>query len=244
MEAPGSTTPTRRGLRYWPLISAAAAFLLAALLTLAVVYREADKPFGFEVEWMSELLEHRSQPWTAIALIFDHLGGGIIAIVVVPVALIAALLLARRRWAALFFAISALACVGVTQLLKRVIGRPRPVEILVSADPGSFPSGHSANAAVTATVLALVYPRLRVWVAGAAYTAAMMLSRTYLGAHWISDTVGGLLLGIGLAVILYAPLAVRLRTEAAAIRSNPRTPLSALVRGRPAPPDKATESAD
>lgn len=208
-----SEAEARRRWRHWPVISAGVAFALVALLALAIVYREADKPFGLEVEWMTEIIEHRSQPWTSIALTFDHLGGGIVAIVVVPAVIIVGLLVLRRRWAALFYAIAAVVCVGVVQLLKNVIGRPRPLDILVSADPGSFPSGHSANAAVTATVLALVFQRLRVWILGATYTVAMMLSRTYVGAHWISDTVGGLLVGVGIAIIAYAPLAARLRRE-------------------------------
>jgi undecaprenyl-diphosphatase len=42
----------------------------------------------------------------------------------------------------------------------------------------------------------------------------MAVSRTYLGAHWISDTIGGLLLGAGVAVIVWTPLAYRLAAEA------------------------------
>lgn len=41
----------------------------------------------------------------------------------------------------------------------------------------------------------------------------MMLSRTYLGAHWISDTVGGMLVGVGVAVIIWAPFALALYRE-------------------------------
>lgn len=55
--------------RRWPLVSAITAFVLVAVLALIVVYREANKPFGFEVEWMSELVEHRGEPWTWLALI-------------------------------------------------------------------------------------------------------------------------------------------------------------------------------
>ncbi len=48
---------------------------------------------------------------------------------------------------------------------------------------------------------------------GAVYTVGMMLSRTYVGAHWISDTVGGMLVGAGVAVIVWAPFAYLLYRE-------------------------------
>jgi undecaprenyl-diphosphatase len=211
----------RRLARRGPLVAAFAGFALVALLALVIFYRQANKPFAFEAEWMGEVLEHRAQPWTGIALFFDVAGGGIVAVAVVPAVIVIGLLLYRRPWGALYYATSTLACVVVVQTLKQVIGRPRPVDILVQSDLGSFPSGHSANAAVMAATLAVLFPRLWVLAAGAAYTAAMMFTRTYLGAHWVSDTLGGLLVGVGIAVVVWALLARRLREE----QDRPRSPV-------------------
>ena len=202
--------------RFWPLVSAGLGLALVAALALVIFYRENNKPFGFELEWMGEVVEHRSAFWTAPALVFNYLGGGLLAVLVIPLLGIAALVLFQRRWAALYFATATVASATVVQLLKQLMGRPRPTDILVHPDFGSFPSGHSANAAVLASAFAIIFARTWVWAAGTVYTVAMMLSRTYLGAHWISDTIGGMLVGAGIAVIVWAPFAQRLAAERSA----------------------------
>ena len=207
--------------RLWWVVSAAAALLLVVLLGAVIFYRQADKPFGFEVEWMGELVEARVPVFTALALALNWIGGGISAIVGVPLVIIAGLLLWRRPWAALYFVCATIASALVVLVMKTVIGRPRPTDILVTSDAGSFPSGHSANAALIATTLGIIFWRTWVWIVGAAYTLLMMLSRTYLGAHWISDTVGGMLVGVGLAVIIWAPFAYVLYRE----RHKPHPPI-------------------
>jgi membrane-associated phospholipid phosphatase len=207
------TSPPVRIQRLWPLVSAGIALALVGGLAAVIFYREHNKPFGFELEWMGELVEHRSGFWTTLALVFNAIGGGLLAAIVIPVLLIAGLLLWRRPWAALYVGIGSIASAVLVKVLKQLIGRPRPQDILVSPDFGSFPSGHSANAALLAAVLTIVFARTWIWVVGAVYTIGMMLSRTYLGAHWISDTVGGMLIGVGVAIVLWAPFAYRLYHE-------------------------------
>jgi len=132
--------------------------------------------------------------------------------------------LLKRRWGALFFLIASVVSAGVVQILKNTVDRPRPEQILVTADFGSFPSGHTANAATIAVVLALIVNRWWMWPVGAAYTACMLLSRNYLGAHWLTDTVGGLVLGAAVALIVWAPFAHRLHRETLRKRGVPPAP--------------------
>ena len=139
--------------------------------------------------------------------------GGILGVFIVPLAAIAVLFLLKRRWAALYFAVASVVSALLVQIIKNLVGRPRPEEILVAADFGSFPSGHTANAATMAVALALILRRYWIWFAGAAYVVLMLLSRNYLGAHWLTDTLGGMVLGAGVAVIVWAPFAHRLHLE-------------------------------
>jgi len=201
-----------RTVRFW-LFAAVAALLLAGALAAVIFYREQDKPFGFELEWMHAVARDRNDVLTALALVFDAIGGGWIGVLVIPIGVVVLLLLLRRPWAALYSVVAAAGTAGVVQLLKQLLGRARPEDILVTADYGSFPSGHSANAAALAVVFGVVFARAWVWAAGAVYCVAMMLSRTYLGAHWISDTIGGLLVGAGVAIIAWCLFAPRLERE-------------------------------
>jgi len=203
----------RRIARFAPLISAITVVVLAVALGLVILWRENGLPFGVDTEWMDEIIEHRSPVWEVPALLMNFLGGGVFGVFVVPLVIIVGLLLWRRRWAAVFFAVATIVSAGVVQVLKSVVGRPRPEDILVTADFGSFPSGHSANAATMAVTLGIIFARTWVWFWGVVYTLLMMLSRTYLGAHWISDTIGGLLIGVGVAIIVWAPLAYKLYLE-------------------------------
>ena len=213
---PRASTPERQAARVsrrWPLVSGGMAVLLVAGLGAIIAYRDNNLPFSFDLAFLGEVVEHRSAFWTVPALVMNNIGGGIIGSLVVPLAIILVFLLFRMKWAALYFAIATILSAGLVQLLKNLYQRPRPQDILVTADPGSFPSGHTANAATMTVVLALVLRRVWIWAAGVVYTVIMLLSRTYLGAHWLSDTIGGLVLGSAVAVIVWAPLAHRLLIE-------------------------------
>ena len=192
-------------------MSGVVAIALAVSLGALIAIR-GNTPFEGDLEWMEEIIEHRNPVWEVPSLVMNFLGGGWFAFAL-PAAIVVALCVRRWFWSALFLGVSSVASALLVQLLKGVVGRPRPEEMLVVSDFGSFPSGHSANAATLAVCLGLIFWRVWVWIAGAVYVMLMMLSRTYLGAHWISDTVGGLLVGVAVALIVWAPLAHKLRRE-------------------------------
>ena len=166
--------------RLWPVASGAAALLFVVLLATVIFYRQADKPFPFELAWMNEMVTVRAPIWTIPALVLNQVGGGISSIVFVPLTIIGGLLIWRRPWAALYYVIAAVTSGVIVTVIKNLVGRPRPTAILVQPDFGSFPSGHSATATLIATSLAIIFWRTGVWGAGRVYTLLMMLSRTYI----------------------------------------------------------------
>lgn len=209
------TTPSpslrRLVMRHWRVVALATALLAVVALGIIVTVRQG--PLELDAEWMEEIIEHRHPAWLVPSLVMNSLGGGIIGALVIPLVTTIALAVFGRRWGALYFLVASIASAVLVQLLKAVLGRARPEAMLVAADAGSFPSGHVANAATIAVALAFLVGRAWAWYAGLAWVILMALSRTYLGVHWVTDTIGGAVLGAAVALALWAPFAAKLGTE-------------------------------
>jgi undecaprenyl-diphosphatase len=112
-----------------------------------------------------------------------------------------------RRWRLCALVLLAYPLLGLGPLFKDLVERPRPTTaavVMVREFPGgyAFPSGHSLQAAIVATVLViaarelLTGPPRRVLQATAVWFALTIgWERIFDGAHWPTDVVGGLLLG-------------------------------------------------
>lgn len=178
----------------------------AVLIGLLVVTLAGQNVVGVDVAWHTLMAQVR-HPWMVdIAYGLHWIGGGWRAILLVPLVFLA-VLCAVRRWRAAVFAGAAFAVsAGITQALKHLFGRARPDDMIVASDFGSFPSGHTANAATIAVVLWLILPRVWVALVGAGWVLAMALSRAMLAVHWGTDTLGGALVGASAALLVAAVL--------------------------------------
>ncbi|WP_330294563.1 phosphatase PAP2 family protein [Streptomyces sp. NBC_00503] len=194
--------------------------LLGSAAALALVVRGdvVRPPFqGLDDRWLTWMGGPHEGLYSAVASALNWFGGPLG--VVVPIALLI-FLLVRRRWvsAGFVFAVYMAGNMLVVQGLKHLVDRPRPAHPLVRVDHGSFPSGHAAGAALLVVIVgAVLVPAARRrawWIGGTAFTLVMMWSRTWLHAHWLSDTAAGAMAGAGAGLIAWWICAPALAREA------------------------------
>lgn len=188
-----------------------AAFVVAVAFGVINAAGYRGEPLGADRQWM-EAFGPEQRAWVVPSLLLHEIGFGFPAFALACM-VGGALLLWGRPWGALYFLGAALVSTALVEVLKNAIGRPRPADALIEVGFGSYPSGHSARAAMLAVTLGILVPRLWVWMLGSAYTLAMMFSRTQLGAHWLSDTIGGAVVGAAVALLCFAVLSRRLERE-------------------------------
>lgn len=182
---------------------------------------------GFDISGMLIWRDAHLQPAGPHALFGLAVGltalGGVLLRSVITVGAALALWRLGRSREAIRFVLTILSGSLFGLLVKFAVERPRPhiVPHLVHASGWSFPSGHSLNSALLYITMALVFGALlqsrgRRWalLAGAVFLSlAIAWSRVWLGVHWPSDVIAGLLAGSAWA---FGAVALFHRIDAAA----------------------------
>ncbi|MFJ7587775.1 phosphatase PAP2 family protein [Streptomyces sp. NPDC097617] len=204
--------------------------LLVLALLVGLLLRLDRRPFfqGLDDRWAASVNDSATAGSAGDGLggfttVLDRLGGPLG--MVVPLLVIGCLCVYGRWRSGLFvFTVTVAANLVVLLPLKELADRPRPPHPWVLVSDGSYPSGQVFSAVTLVVSVAVVVfpPRARRWwwVFGASYVLAMMGSRTWLHAQWLSDTVAAVLVGVGTCLVVWRAFAPLLEAESERMASN------------------------
>jgi membrane-associated phospholipid phosphatase len=206
-ESAAPPTVVRRRAR-----NAAIAGLVSAVGFVVLLLSTASNPaapwfVATDLAWHDFIVGTRTEAGTAIQHVIDLSTGGPIGGSVIMIVPLIVLLVLRRWWAALFYGVGVLLTGTLVQVAKYSVSRARPDDPLVIVDFGSFPSGHVAGFSFFVIAMCLLINRRWTWIAGVILIIVSVVNRTYVSAHWLSDTLAGLTLGATVAFLLWAALA-------------------------------------
>lgn len=147
--------------------------------------------------WIQENV--RNDILTPIVTFITHLGdAGMIWIVL---AILLLIFKKTRRTGAVMTISMILNAIATNVVLKRVLARTRPYEIveglqniIEKQSDFSFPSGHTACAFAGAVVIYIHCPK-KYGIPALVFAVLIALSRLYVGVHFPTDVIGGAVVG-------------------------------------------------
>lgn len=190
--------------KYVPAWALGAVTLLVSLfVVLALVAHHAATGTAPDHAVLEAMMQHRSPALTWWAIAVTEIGS---PVGVGALTLVCCALLWRRLaspWPAVVV-VGAVAAAGIlSTATKIIVGAHRPplsVQLITETDP-SFPSGHVTGTVALLGALTAVLGHRRPAVRAALLALSAVgavtvaLTRLYLGVHWVTDVVGGVLLG-------------------------------------------------
>jgi undecaprenyl-diphosphatase len=160
---------------------------------------------SFDQTYLQFMESIRNPLLTDIVLAITHLGDPVVLFLLTALILLV-LWLRKKSVEVIAFAGAMFGGAGVVWIAKHVVARPRPLGII--AETGySFPSGHALMASIFFPLI-LYFFKHKIPVGwkrntflgvGVLLMLAIVLSRPYIGVHYLSDVIAGLLIGILIA---------------------------------------------
>lgn len=228
MSRTSSPNPAKRNdltAPWWVIL-----LILALAVPLSLVTR-GDNILSIDREATGSVQRLDGQPWQGIADIGNLLGESTYAVAIALVLLLVAI--ARRDLRDVAFLCLLLVLRSATVVLKGIFGSPRPTidvaEVVGTFDGFGFPSGHAVTSATALGGLAfLIFRHARLsaaacpavqllWLVGVLMTG---YARIWYGAHWLTDVIGGSLVGLAI-VLVSANLSALLNSWLKAPRGRP-----------------------
>ncbi len=228
-----SSSPRGFALTFTIALGAMSAWIFGGLTQDVLGHDETALVDPKVLNWV---VNHRAAWITAVMRTVTWLGSNA---VIVPLLLVAGgYYLIRRRDGrpGAMLAVSVAGAIVLYDIVKGTVARARPPSrVWIGHYTGaSFTSGHATQAVAFYGMLALVLSmgrsaktRTWLWIGAAMIALVVGASRLYLGAHWLSDVLGGYALGATwLAAVVAVSLVVSKPTtdRVAAVESEPGVP--------------------
>jgi len=164
------------------------------------------------MRWMGA---HRIE-WIERSLLeITALGTGLVVMMIVVVSALF-LIATQHRFSAFLLLVASAGGIVLNAVLKSTFDRPRPqlFEWLTEPSSSSFPSGHAMSSAIVYFTVAYLIARLekRRWMRVVTIITSLLLvllisvSRLYLGVHYPSDVLAGMIIGLAWAGFCLAGL--------------------------------------
>ncbi len=178
--------------------------------------KNADGLAMLDEPTLMRAVELRTPTNIAVVQFFTNLGGGVWMTVITLVIVATMTIVWRSRTPIVVIGIGVAGSLLMTVVGKDLVGRARPPQAYAippyETSP-SFPSGHTLNSTVIASLVAYlivlhvtsILVRILAIVLAVGWFVAMGLSRVFLGHHWLTDVIAGWTLGLAwVAVVIGA----------------------------------------
>lgn len=175
---------------------------IGATIISLLVYNNGTAPLAIDVSVRDFFISIRAPFLNGLVIALTHCGDTLTIVALCAILLV----LPSRKKYGIPVSLAALTGLSIYKPMKHLFLRARPEQVFHLIEQGgySFPSGHSVTSVVVYGLLLYLIgkhcknPALRKCLSAVCLIFALFIgpSRLYVGVHWFSDVVCGMLIGL------------------------------------------------
>ena len=176
--------------------------IFSFIFGMIAFFHESRLGKGIDNEVYDFIYSSESFITTSIMLGYTTIGE-VWSMILLSLLVVCYLMLKRMKIEALFFALAMMLSGALNPILKNIFDRERPTLLrLIDITGFSFPSGHAMGSATFFGSIAFLVSRsesqYKPYIIGLAVFTVLMISssRVYLGVHYPTDVIAGMLGGV------------------------------------------------